>query len=336
MIITVAHQKGGTGKSTISTNLCGYLKTDLLDMDKQFSSASWNANRINNGKYEGVRTLTIKEQNCSVPYQTPVELANIWTGLVKAYKGNPNKHIVIDSPGFESNALVAAIWIADYVLTPVAPSQIEVYGLEAFEHVIEMAEKLGISRSSYTNYENGKRNPDYDVVGEICDILGCSMDELFGRGKTYVTNRNIMKENPTEYYSHVSKAEQPRLAIGVQNFRDLREKHAYYVDKTQFIEEFLESWYQITLITRPRRFGKTLNMSMLAEFLDCSKESADIFAETKIMGSNWSKEMNQHPVVFLSFLNVKADNPASLCAALRAMVRAEYERFYPAIHDGKM
>lgn len=143
MIITVAHQKGGTGKSTISTNLCGYLKTDLLDMDKQFSSASWNANRINNGKYEGVRTLTIKEQNCNVPYQTPVELANIWTGLVKAYKGNPNKHIVIDSPGFESNALVAAIWIADYVLTPVAPSQIEVYGLEAFEHVIEMAEKLG-------------------------------------------------------------------------------------------------------------------------------------------------------------------------------------------------
>lgn len=200
----------------------------------------------------------------------------------------------------------------------------------------EMAEKLGISRSSYTNYENGKRNPDYDVVGEICDILGCSMDELFGRKKTYVTNCNIMKENTKEYYSHVSKAEQPRLAIGVQNFRDLREKHAYYVDKTQFIEEFLESWYQITLITRPRRFGKTLNMSMLAEFLDCSKESADIFAGTKIMAGNWKKEMNQHPVVFLSFLNVKADNAVSLCAALRAMVRVEYERYYPVVHDGKM
>ena len=200
----------------------------------------------------------------------------------------------------------------------------------------EMAEKLGISRSSYTNYEAGKRSPDYDVVAEICDILDCSMDELFGREKIYVTNCNIMKENTTEYYSHVSKAEQPRLAIGVQNFRDLREKHAYYVDKTQFIEEFLESWYQITLITRPRRFGKTLNMSMLAEFLDCSKESADIFAGTKIMKSNWGNEMNQHPVIFLSFLNVKADNAISLCAALRAMVRAEYERYYLVIHDGKI
>lgn len=200
----------------------------------------------------------------------------------------------------------------------------------------EMAEKLGISRSSYTNYESGNRAPDYEVVGKICDILDCSMDELFGRQRKYVTDRNVIREDIVEYYSAGSKREQPKLAIGVQNFRDLREKQAYYVDKTQFIQEFLESWYQITLITRPRRFGKTLNMSMLAEFLDCSKESADIFTGTKIAKSNWKKEMNQHPVIFLSFLNVKGDNALLLCAALKAMIRAEYERYYPAIHDGKM
>lgn len=62
----------------------------------------------------------------------------------------------------------------------------------------------------------------------------------------------------------------------------MREKQAYYVDKTQFIEQFLESWYQITLITRPRRFGKTLNMSMLAEFLDCTKDSPIYFVEQRL------------------------------------------------------
>ena len=200
----------------------------------------------------------------------------------------------------------------------------------------QMAEKAGISRSTYTNYESGNRTPDYEVLERISDILECSLDELFGRKKDYVTKCNVIRENDESYQTTVKRIEKPRLAIGVQNFRDLREKHAYYVDKTQFIEEFLNSWYQITLITRPRRFGKTLNMSMLAEFLDCTKESEDIFKGTKIAKSSLSDEMNQHPVVFLSFLNVKADNAESLCYALRNTVRTEYERYYVMINDGRL
>lgn len=200
----------------------------------------------------------------------------------------------------------------------------------------QMAEKAGISRSTYTNYENGNRTPDYEVLERISDILECSLDELFGRKQNYVTKCNAIREDTELYQATVTKKEKPRLAIGVQNFRDLREKHAYYVDKTQFIEEFLNSWYQITLITRPRRFGKTLNMSMLAEFLDCTKESEDIFKGTKIAKSSLSDEMNQHPVVFLSFLNVKADNAESLCYALKNTVRTEYERYYAMINDGRL
>ena len=200
----------------------------------------------------------------------------------------------------------------------------------------QMAEKLGISRSTYTNYENGNRTPDFEVLERISEVLACSLDELFGRKPTYVASCDVVKEDSSLYNVSRIQEEKPKLAIGVQDFRDLREKQAYYVDKTQFIEQFLESWYQITLITRPRRFGKTLNMSMLAEFLDCTKDSSDLFCGTKITKSVHYKERNRYPVVFLSFLNVKAGDAESLCYALKDTVRAEYERFYQMVNDGRL
>ncbi len=200
----------------------------------------------------------------------------------------------------------------------------------------QTAEKLGVSRSTYTNYENGNRTPDFEVLERISEVLVCSLDELFGRKPIYVANCDMLKEDSILYNVADIQEEKPKLAIGVQDFRDLREKQAYYVDKTQFIEQFLESWYQITLITRPRRFGKTLNMSMLAEFLDCTKDSSDLFYGTKITKSDHYKELNRYPVVFLSFLNVKAGDAESLCYALQDTVRAEYERFYQMVNDGRL
>ena len=76
-------------------------------------------------------------------------------------------------------------------------------------------------------------------------------------------------------------------------------------------------------------------MSMLAEFLDCTKDSSDLFCGTKITKSVHYKELNRYPVVFLSFLNVKAGDAESLCYALKDTVRAEYERFYQILNDGR-
>ena len=121
-----------------------------------------------------------------------------------------------------------------------------------------------------------------------------------------------------------------------QKFRRLRELHAYYVDKTMMIGEFLDSPYQITLITRPRRFGKTMNMSMLAEFLDCTKDSKAIFEGTKVSRTEWMTEFNQCPVIFLSFLNIKSDCSKGLFELIGETVTKEYERYYSLINDSML
>lgn len=201
----------------------------------------------------------------------------------------------------------------------------------------QMAEKLNIPRSTYTNYETGNRSPDLEMLERISEVLNCSLDELFGRAP--VSASAVIQEEQAPYTVNPPKpqtARRKKLAIGMQDFRHMREKDAYYVDKTHMIEEFLESEYQITLITRPRRFGKTLNMSMLAEFLDCTKQSREIFAETKVEDSYVMREINEHPVLFVSFLDVKGDTADVMLYQLGRVLRNEYKRYSSILSDGTL
>lgn len=118
-----------------------------------------------------------------------------------------------------------------------------------------------------------------------------------------------------------------KMAIGIDNFREMREKQNYYVDKTRLIAEYLAAGDKVTLLTRPRRFGKTLNMSMLSEFFDITKDSADIFAGTEIMETKWADKMNQYPVIALSFANARGENAKFLLNQLSGEVRKEYMRY---------
>ncbi len=77
----------------------------------------------------------------------------------------------------------------------------------------------------------------------------------------------------------------------------------FFVDKTSMIKDFLEAKSQVMLITRPRRFGKTLNVSMMAEFFDITKDSKDIFKDTKIMDTPYVNEMNQYPTIYITFVD---------------------------------
>lgn len=98
-----------------------------------------------------------------------------------------------------------------------------------------------------------------------------------------------------------------KIPVGRSGFADIRKNGYYFIDKSGLIEELLKTEAtQVTLITRPRRFGKTLGMSMLYEFFDILKDSRDLFAGLSITDNNeLCKEwLNQYPVLFLSFKSI--------------------------------
>ena len=95
----------------------------------------------------------------------------------------------------------------------------------------------------------------------------------------------------------------PVISIGNQDFRSIRENHNFYVDKSDFIREWWENQDTVTLITRPRRFGKTLNMSMLENFFSIQNEKReDLFEGLAILEDQKYRALQgSFPVIFLSF-----------------------------------
>ena len=94
-----------------------------------------------------------------------------------------------------------------------------------------------------------------------------------------------------------------KIAIGESDFKSLIEDtECYYVDKTMFIKDVIENKSRVALITRPRRFGKTLNMSMLKYFFSIDEESRELFKDLKIMkaGEKYTSQLNSKPVIYLT------------------------------------
>ena len=116
-----------------------------------------------------------------------------------------------------------------------------------------------------------------------------------------------------------------RIPIGLKSYDKLKKGNYYVVDKTMMICDFLERGNEVTLITRPRRFGKTINMSMMAEFFDITKDAKEIFKDTAIMDTEYAAEMNQYPTVFLSFASAK-NSKQELTKAIKYQLRKEYDR----------
>ena len=128
------------------------------------------------------------------------------------------------------------------------------------------------------------------------------------------------------------------LGIGKQDFEKVRKESAFYVDKTNFIREWWESEDDVTLITRPRRFGKTLNMSMLEKFFSVQyAERKDLFQGLMI----WDDEkyrmlQGTYPVISISFANVKEKNYASTVRRINQILTNLYSANRFLMHDGNL
>ena len=118
------------------------------------------------------------------------------------------------------------------------------------------------------------------------------------------------------------------LPIGMSDFRKIRENEitCYYVDKTLMIKDFIGG-KEVSLITRPRRFGKTLNMTMIRDFFDITADSRGIFEGLDIMRTEYAAQLNTRPVVFLSLKGITGENVKGLFMGVGKVLREEYYKY---------
>ena len=120
-----------------------------------------------------------------------------------------------------------------------------------------------------------------------------------------------------------------RLAIGVDDFRKIIKEDCYYIDKTKFIEDILEDGSGVKLINRPRRFGKTLNMTTLKYFFDIenAEENRKLFNNLYIEKSKYIDEQGKHPVIFLSLKEIKGKTWKEMLEEIKNYIKGLYNDF---------
>ena len=120
-----------------------------------------------------------------------------------------------------------------------------------------------------------------------------------------------------------------KKGIGIEDFREIIKEDCYYFDKTNYIEELIKDKTKIKLFTRPRRFGKTLNMSTLKYFFDIrnAEENKKLFKDLYIEKSEYFKEQGQYPTVFITMKDLKKNTWAECFFEMKVLLRELYEEF---------
>ena len=119
------------------------------------------------------------------------------------------------------------------------------------------------------------------------------------------------------------------VPVGIEDFKELIQDEYYYADKTLLIDEMLMNKSKVTLFTRPRRFGKTLNMSMLKYFFDVKdkEENKKFFENLKVSDSEYMSEQGKYPVTFISLKDLKGDTWEECLKRLKLFIFDLYAEF---------
>ena len=119
------------------------------------------------------------------------------------------------------------------------------------------------------------------------------------------------------------------IGVGIEDFKKIIEEDCYYFDKTNYIEELLKDKTEIKLFTRPRRFGKTLNMTTLKYFFDVrnAEENRKLFKNLYIEKSEYFKEQGQYPVIFITMKDLKKNTWEQMNFAVKSLISNLYNEF---------
>ena len=129
------------------------------------------------------------------------------------------------------------------------------------------------------------------------------------------------------------------IGIGTSDFKKMRVKDYYYIDKTMYIKDILDNKSEIALVTRPRRFGKTLNMSMLRYFFDCDvKDSKELFKGLKIMEQEekYTSKLGAYPCIYLTLKDVNDANYENMILDLKTAILEMYREHRYLLESDKI
>ena len=142
--------------------------------------------------------------------------------------------------------------------------------------------------------------------------------------------QQIIIVTPLPYYrkrgDHMNKRK--KIPIGIEDFKTLIDRNCYYVDKTLMIRDILDSGAMVNLFTRPRRFGKSLNMSMLRYFFEAGEDHSKLFENLAIMskGEDYLSHMGRYPVISLTLKGIECEDFDASYNALKLLISSEFNR----------
>ncbi|WP_026506426.1 AAA family ATPase [Butyrivibrio sp. MC2013] len=192
--------------------------------------------------------------------------------------------------------------------------------------VKEKAKEWGISERTVVNLCNkGKISGAYKK-GRMWIIPDDSLRPADGRISSGKYAKNYMR------------AARKPLPIGISDYIRAQADY-YYVDKTLMIKDFLDSKPLVSLFTRPRRFGKTLNMDMLRVFFEISENDTSVYFRDKAIwrcGDDYRRHQGKYPVVFLTFKDVKFDSFQDTLSKIASLLQVEFGRHYELSTSSKL
>ena len=190
----------------------------------------------------------------------------------------------------------------------------------------QIALEWGISERTVNDLCKKGKIPGADKVGKSWQIPDNAEKPADGR----ISSGRYMKKNAPK--------EKKPLPIGISDYVRAQSEY-YYVDKTLLIKEFLDQKPLVSLFTRPRRFGKTLNMDMLRVFFENSSEDTSVYFRNKAIwkcGEGYTKHQGKYPVIFLTFKDVKFDSWEATLDKIIGLLQAEFGRHQDLLESNKI